>query len=85
MALIYKVPIGFMQYHQLEAGIDSVFEYMLKAYVSFGKEEYKDMFDQAYKALLLHVRDTSGYLYRNVHMSTGSLMFYWIDSLPDYK
>lgn len=66
------------------AGIDSVFEYMLKAYVLFGEKEYKDMFDQAYKALLLHVRDNSGYLYRNVHMSTGSLMSYWIDSLSAF-
>ncbi|KAI9244605.1 glycoside hydrolase [Helicostylum pulchrum] len=66
------------------AGIDSVFEYMLKAYVLFGEEEYKDMFDQAYKALMLYVRDTSGYLYRNVHMSTGSLMSYWIDSLSAF-
>lgn len=66
------------------AGIDSIFEYMLKAYVLFGEEEYKDMFDQAYKALLLHVRDTTGYLYRNVHMSTGSLMSYWIDSLSAF-
>jgi mannosidase alpha-like ER degradation enhancer 1 len=63
------------------AGIDSVFEYMLKAHVLFGEDEYKDMFDQAYRALLLYVRDSSGYLYRNVHMSTGSLMSYWIDSL----
>ncbi|KAI9356617.1 glycoside hydrolase [Pilaira anomala] len=66
------------------AGIDSVFEYMLKAYVLFGEEEYKEMFDQAYKGLLLYVRDTSGYLYRNVHMSTGSLMSYWIDSLSAF-
>ncbi|CEP14550.1 hypothetical protein [Parasitella parasitica] len=66
------------------AGIDSVFEYMLKAYVLFGEQEYKDMFDQAYKALLLYVRDNSGYLYRNVHMSTGSLMSYWIDSLSAF-
>ncbi|KAF1800311.1 glycoside hydrolase [Mucor lusitanicus] len=66
------------------AGIDSVFEYMLKAHVLFGEQEYKDMFDQAYKALLLYVRDPSGYLYRNVHMSTGSLMSYWIDSLSAF-
>lgn len=66
------------------AGIDSAFEYMLKAYILFGEQEYKDMFDQAYKALLLYVRDNSGYLYRNVHMSTGSLMSYWIDSLSAF-
>lgn len=66
------------------AGIDSVFEYMLKAYILFGEQEYRDMFDQAYKAILLYVRDASGYLYRNVHMSSGSLMSYWIDSLSAF-
>jgi mannosidase alpha-like ER degradation enhancer 1 len=66
------------------AGIDSIFEYMLKAYILFGEEEYMDMFDDAYKALLFYVRDTTGYLYRNVHMSTGSLMSSWIDSLSAF-
>ncbi|KAI8380074.1 glycoside hydrolase [Blakeslea trispora] len=66
------------------AGIDSIFEYMLKSYVLFGDQEYKDMFDEAYRALMLHVRDSSGYLYRNVHMSSGSLMSYWIDSLSAF-
>ncbi|KAI8327718.1 glycosyl hydrolase family 47-domain-containing protein [Choanephora cucurbitarum] len=66
------------------AGIDSIFEYMLKSYVLFGEQEYKDMFDEAYRALMLHVRDASGYLYRNVHMSSGTLMSYWIDSLSAF-
>ncbi|KAI8877262.1 glycoside hydrolase family 47 protein, partial [Backusella circina FSU 941] len=63
------------------AGIDSIFEYMLKAFVLFGEEEYKIMFEKAYQAILLHVRDPSAYLYRNVHMGTGELMSHWIDSL----
>jgi mannosidase alpha-like ER degradation enhancer 1 len=67
------------------AGIDSIFEYMLKAFVLFGEDEYKDMFDKAYQAILLYVRDSSGgYLYRNVHMGTGELMSYWIDSLSAF-
>ncbi|KAI8994787.1 glycoside hydrolase [Pilobolus umbonatus] len=66
------------------AGIDSVFEYMLKAYILFGEVDYLNMFDEAYKALMTHVRDSSGYLYRNVHMSTGSLMSTWIDSLSAF-
>ncbi|KAG0958748.1 hypothetical protein G6F32_000022 [Rhizopus arrhizus] len=66
------------------AGIDSVFEYMLKAYILFGEEEYLDMFEEAYRALMIYVRDASGYVYRNVHMSTGSLMSYWIDSLSAF-
>ncbi|CEG65919.1 Putative ER degradation enhancer, mannosidase alpha-like 1 [Rhizopus microsporus] len=66
------------------AGIDSVFEYMLKAYILFGEDEYLDMFEEAYRALMIYVRDSSGYIYRNVHMSTGSLMSYWIDSLSAF-
>ncbi|KAI7898486.1 glycoside hydrolase [Cokeromyces recurvatus] len=63
------------------AGIDSIFEYMLKAYILFGESKYYTMFDEAYQALMRYVRDRTGYLYRNVHMSNGSLMSYWIDSL----
>ncbi|CAO3689717.1 unnamed protein product [Rhizopus stolonifer] len=66
------------------AGIDSVFEYMLKAYIMFGEDEYLGMFEEAYRALMIYVRDASGYVYRNVHMSTGSLMSYWIDSLSAF-
>ncbi|KAI8967221.1 glycosyl hydrolase family 47-domain-containing protein [Mycotypha africana] len=66
------------------AGIDSVFEYMLKAAILFDDQVYHDMFNEAYRALLLFVRDSSGYLYRNVHMGTGSLMSYWIDSLSAF-
>ncbi|KAI9251188.1 glycoside hydrolase [Sporodiniella umbellata] len=66
------------------AGIDSVFEYMLKAYIMFGEDEYLKMFEEAYRALMIYVRDGSGYVYRNVHMSTGILMSYWIDSLSAF-
>ncbi|KAI9488463.1 glycoside hydrolase [Zychaea mexicana] len=66
------------------AGIDSYFEYLLKAYILFGEPEYLDMFDDAYKAIMQHVRDPSGYLYRNVHMSSGALMATWIDSLSSF-
>ncbi|KAG2220761.1 hypothetical protein INT45_012254 [Circinella minor] len=66
------------------AGIDSYFEYLYKAYVLFGEPEYLDMFEDAYKAIMQHVRDPSGYLYRNVHMSSGALMATWIDSLSSF-
>ncbi|KAF7723480.1 alpha mannosidase-like protein [Apophysomyces ossiformis] len=66
------------------AGIDSFFEYLLKAYVLFGEDEYMDMFEKAYNSLMRHVRDSSGYIYRNVHMSSGSLMATWIDSLSSF-
>lgn len=66
------------------AGIDSFFEYLLKAYVLFGETEYLEMFEDAYNGIMRHVRDPSGYLYRNVHMNTGALMATWIDSLSAF-
>ncbi|KAI9246479.1 glycoside hydrolase [Phascolomyces articulosus] len=66
------------------AGIDSYFEYLFKAYVLFGEAEYLDMFEDAYRAIMQHVRDPSGYLYRNVHMSSGALMATWVDSLSSF-
>ncbi|KAL0077594.1 glycoside hydrolase, partial [Phycomyces blakesleeanus] len=66
------------------AGIDSFFEYVLKAYVLFGETEYLNMFEDAYGAILQHIRDPSGYIYRNVHMSSGTLMATWIDSLSAF-
>ncbi|KAI8074586.1 glycoside hydrolase [Gongronella butleri] len=66
------------------AGIDSFFEYLLKAYVLFGEEEYLALFDKAHEAIRQHIVDPSGYLYRNVHMDTGALMATWIDSLSAF-
>lgn len=66
------------------AGVDSFFEYCIKAYVLFGEPEYLDVFNEAYAAVLKYVRDDTGYLYRNVHMTNGNLMSYWVDSLSAF-
>ncbi|KAI8089996.1 glycosyl hydrolase family 47-domain-containing protein [Halteromyces radiatus] len=66
------------------AGIDSFFEYLLKAYILFGEEDYLDMFETSYEAIMQHIVDRSGYLYRNVHMDSGMLMATWIDSLSAF-
>ncbi|CAG8493880.1 12712_t:CDS:10 [Ambispora gerdemannii] len=66
------------------AGIDSFFEYLLKAYVLFGESEYLDVFSQAYSAIMRHIRDESGYLYRNVNIFNGGMMSFWVDSLSAY-
>ena len=66
------------------AGIDSFYEYLLKAYVLFGETEYLDMFSEAYNSVLRYVRDETGYLYRNVNMVNGGLMSSWVDSLSAY-
>ncbi|CAG8438132.1 11244_t:CDS:2 [Acaulospora colombiana] len=66
------------------AGIDSFYEYLLKAYVLFGESEYLSVFNEAYSAILKYVRDESGYLYRSVNMMNGGLMSGWVDSLSAY-
>ncbi|KAJ2964284.1 hypothetical protein NQZ79_g763 [Umbelopsis isabellina] len=66
------------------AGVDSIFEYMFKAYVLFGDDDYSDMFEEAYSAVMHYVVDTSGYLYRNVDMKTAQIMSHWIDSLSAF-
>lgn len=74
----------------LGAGLDSFFEYLLKAYILFGKTEDYVMFREAYtkiKSYLRRGRDkcTSGHgkhpMYVNVHMKDGSTANTWIDSL----
>ncbi|RIA92358.1 Glycoside Hydrolase Family 47 protein [Glomus cerebriforme] len=66
------------------AGIDSFYEYLLKAYVLFGEIEYLDVFSEAYSSVLRYIRDETGYLYRNVNMMNGGLMSSWVDSLSAY-
>ncbi|CAI2174560.1 11956_t:CDS:10 [Funneliformis geosporum] len=66
------------------SGIDSFYEYLLKAYVLFGETEYLDMFSEAYHAVLRYIRDETGYLYRNVNMMNGVLVSSWVDSLSAY-
>ncbi|KAG4081287.1 glycoside hydrolase [Neocallimastix lanati (nom. inval.)] len=52
------------------AGIDSLFEYMFKAYILFGDPDYLKMFNDSYKAILKYVKDQDG-VYVNVNMDTG--------------
>ncbi|KAI3659988.1 hypothetical protein MP638_000036, partial [Amoeboaphelidium occidentale] len=68
----------------INAGIDSFYEYLLKAYVVFGDKYYLEMFEESYKAVLAYVRDPEGYMYRPVHMDTGQPFATWIDSLSAF-
>ncbi|XP_062522170.1 ER degradation-enhancing alpha-mannosidase-like protein 1 isoform X2 [Corticium candelabrum] len=76
----------------LGAGMDSFYEYLLKAFILFGYEEDLQMFNQAYQSILQHVKKgddcQSGPwspggvpLYVNVDMSSGNTYNSWIDSL----
>ncbi|KAJ3330298.1 alpha mannosidase-like protein [Blyttiomyces sp. JEL0837] len=66
------------------AGVDSFFEYMMKAYVLFGDEDYLKMFKKADGAVQSHISDEDGYFYRNVNMENGVLYTTWVDSLSAF-
>ena len=64
------------------AGIDSVYEYMLKAYILFGDVSYLDMFNEAYRAVMEHSK--RGHWYRFVNMNSGRLSRQWVDALAAF-
>ncbi|KAI8924474.1 glycoside hydrolase [Entophlyctis helioformis] len=66
------------------AGIDSFYEYLLKAYILFGDEVYLSMFEEAYGSVMKLIRDENGYIYKNVNMMDGRLITTWIDSLAAF-
>ncbi|KAI8806788.1 glycoside hydrolase [Cladochytrium replicatum] len=66
------------------AGIDSYFEYLLKGSILFGDDGYHDIFIDAYEAILAHIKDPHGYVYKNVNMDTGRLAVTWVDSLAAF-
>ncbi|KAB7506973.1 ER degradation-enhancing alpha-mannosidase-like protein 1 [Armadillidium nasatum] len=72
------------------AGLDSFFEYMLKAYILFGKMEDYAMFNESYNLIKQYMRRGRAHcneghgshpLYVNVHMKNGGTHTTWIDSL----
>ncbi|BFZ08271.1 hypothetical protein BsWGS_11309 [Bradybaena similaris] len=74
----------------LGAGIDSFFEYLLKAYILFGDNNDLKMFNELYETIKFHLRrgrascnNGTGNtpLYVNVDMKTGDTVNTWIDAL----
>ncbi|RKP06019.1 glycoside hydrolase [Thamnocephalis sphaerospora] len=63
------------------AGIDSYLEYLLKAEILFDDPAYGDMFEELYRAMMLHVRDTQGYLYLWIDMYSRAIVSQFVDSL----
>ncbi|KAJ2746487.1 hypothetical protein GGI20_001330 [Coemansia sp. BCRC 34301] len=67
------------------AGVDSLFEYMLKSYVYFGDEQYLGVFEASYAALLQYARDTvGGYAFFNIDMRSTEVASSWVDSLSAF-
>ena len=66
------------------AGIDSIYEYMLKAYVLFGEDHYLEMFDLSYSGIMASIADKSRFVYQNINMFSGKRSSNWIDSLAAF-
>lgn len=77
----------------LGAGIDSFFEYLLKAYVLFGEEEDLKMFDEAFDSVKEWIRRGRAHcnygtgdppVYVNVDVTNGAMINTWVDSLQAF-
>ncbi|OUM70205.1 glycoside hydrolase family 47 protein [Piromyces sp. E2] len=65
------------------AGIDSIYEYMLKGYVLFGDPDYLKMFSDAYSSIKNYIKNKDG-LYVNVNMNTGKAVAKNMDGLTAF-
>lgn len=66
------------------ASLDSFYEYLFKAHILLGGKDYIDIFDASYGAILKHIVDGQGFIYKNVNMFSGQLITPWIDSLAAF-
>ena len=74
------------QWVYLDAGIgpntDSYYEYLLKAYILFGDEEYLYMFDDAYRAINDFMKQ--GDVYVDVNMEVAKPTLQWMTALSAF-
>ncbi|XP_021292127.1 alpha-mannosidase I MNS5 [Herrania umbratica] len=64
------------------AGVDSFYEYLCKAYILFGKEDYWRMFHSAYLAVQKYFRH--GSWYHEADMRTGKATYWQLTSLQAF-
>ncbi|XP_010254901.1 PREDICTED: alpha-mannosidase I MNS5-like [Nelumbo nucifera] len=64
------------------AGVDSFYEYLIKAHILFGREEYWDMFCSAYVAVQKYFRH--GPWYHEADMRTGKATYWQLTSLQAF-
>ena len=64
-------------------GIDSFYEYLMKAHLLTGKQSYLDMFEEGVNAINRHVRTSEGW-YVDVNMHGGGVMFPYYRSLQSF-
>ncbi|ODQ54682.1 glycoside hydrolase [Saitoella complicata NRRL Y-17804] len=68
----------------LGAGVDSFYEYAVKAHILTGDEAYLRVWDESYAALRLYSADSGGWVWKNFHVVHGWVATFWIDSLAAY-
>lgn len=66
------------------SNLDSFYEYLFKAHILLGGDEYLGIFETAYQAIIQFVMDGNGFVYKNVNMDTAQLAASWIDSLAAF-
>ncbi|KAI3887217.1 hypothetical protein MKW92_046808 [Papaver armeniacum] len=64
------------------AGVDSFYEYLMKAHILFGAEEYWDMFHSAYLAVQKYFRH--GAWYHEADMRSGTATYWQLTSLQAF-
>ncbi|KAG0470866.1 hypothetical protein HPP92_017566 [Vanilla planifolia] len=64
------------------AGVDSFYEYLLKAYILFGSDEFWDMFHSAYLAVQKYFRH--GPWYHEADMRSGKATYWQLTSLQAF-
>ncbi|XP_020672599.1 alpha-mannosidase I MNS5 isoform X2 [Dendrobium catenatum] len=64
------------------AGVDSFYEYLLKAYILFGSDEFWDMFHSVYLAVQKYFRH--GPWYHEADMRTGRATYWQLTSLQAF-
>ncbi|XP_042497494.1 alpha-mannosidase I MNS5-like isoform X2 [Macadamia integrifolia] len=64
------------------AGVDSFYEYLIKAHILFGKDEFWDMFQSAYLAVQKYFRH--GPWYHEADMRTGKATYWQLTSLQAF-
>lgn len=63
------------------AGLDSFFEYLLKAGILLNDNAMIDKFETSYISLLKLSRDTTGFFYLNINANGTNIINTWVDSL----
>lgn len=71
-------------YTSVGAGIDSFYEYALKAWVLLGDEYFYDVWMQSHISITNNLADSEEFYYRNINARTGFLVSNYIDSLSAF-